>query len=76
MIIIKNYANRKIIVDNCAWRNCVLYKLRLFIFLACLPIIMFVGYISYLYIEEAIDKRIERKRINKINDNRQTRSIK
>lgn len=48
----------------------------LFIFLACLPIIMFVGYISYLYIEEAIDKRIERKRINKINDNRQTRSIK
>lgn len=26
MIIIKNYANRKIIVDNCAWRNCVLYN--------------------------------------------------
>ena len=48
----------------------------LFIFLACLPIIMFVGYIGYLYIEEAIDKRIERKRINKINDNRQKRSIK
>lgn len=33
----------------------------LFIFLACLPIIMFVGYIGYLYIEESIDKRIERK---------------
>ena len=32
MIIIKNCANRKIIVDNCVWRNCVLYKLRIVYF--------------------------------------------